>query len=225
MPNETEDNHAAPEHRQSSPWHSLANPVVLIAVMIILSVFFLIGAAIFGFDKVLSSMSRVDFARGLITYLFAIVTIGTAVVMVVSGLTGADDAHNDRRFQRGKEILSLLLGVFGTIVGFYFGSEVNKPQEGGLQLASLRVARTGTAPNTKFTLTTFVAGGRLPYDYAVSIGDADAKYFTPVPENGWIVKDVPVTDIPGGASGQISVSVHDADGHTTRQTAILTSEH
>ena len=26
------------------------------------------------------------------------------------------------RFDRGKEVLSLLIGIFGTIIGFYFGS-------------------------------------------------------------------------------------------------------
>ena len=83
---------------RDSPWTALGNPVVLIAVLILLSVFVLIGSAIFGIDRgVLTGMSRIDFARGLITYLFAIVTIGTAVVLVVSGLTGLDDPHNDRR--------------------------------------------------------------------------------------------------------------------------------
>ena len=81
----------------------------------------------FGWDKgVLQSMSRTDYARGLITYLFAVVTIGTAVVLVVSALTTSADDQHEKRFQRGKEILSLLLGVFGTIVGFYFGAEIGK---------------------------------------------------------------------------------------------------
>ena len=69
------------------------NPVVVLAGIIVLSVLFLILCAIFGWDKgVLQNMSRTDYARGLITYLFAVVTIGTAVVLVVSALTtSADD--------------------------------------------------------------------------------------------------------------------------------------
>jgi hypothetical protein len=56
-----------------------------IPILILLAIFFLIGAAIFKLDKgeVLLSMSKVEFARGLITYLFAVVTIGTAVVLAV----------------------------------------------------------------------------------------------------------------------------------------------
>jgi hypothetical protein len=198
-------------------WAALANPVVLIAVMLILSVFFLIGMAIFGFDRILSSMSRVDFARGLITYLFAIVTIGTAVLLVVSGLTAPGDQHADRRFERGKEILSLLLGVFGTIIGFYFGSEVNKPPEGGLQLAPLRLS----VAQAKVTVTTFAGGGKGPYEYAVTIGDAVPKVFEPVPENGWIVKDLDSGGIPKQASVPVVATVRDADGHSVRQSATM----
>src|SRR5215469_7491534 len=99
--------------------------ISIIALLILGSVIGMIAVAIFGWDRgrVLTQMSQIDFARGLITYLFAVVTIGTAVLLIVSALTSpADDTHN-ARFQRGKEILSLLLGVFGTVVGFYFGSE------------------------------------------------------------------------------------------------------
>src|SRR5262245_49760326 len=63
---------------------SLLNPIVVIALAILFGVFFLIGAAILGLDKgVLAKMSESAFARGLITYLFSVVTIGTAVVLVV----------------------------------------------------------------------------------------------------------------------------------------------
>jgi uncharacterized membrane protein len=88
-----------------NPWRQLVNPIVLIALMILFSIFALIGSAIFGWDKgVLTGMGRIDFARGLITYLFAVVTIGTAVVLVVSALTGTEDEVHEKRFQRGKEI-------------------------------------------------------------------------------------------------------------------------
>ena len=90
------------------------NPVVLIAFGMVLAIVLLIGATTLGLDKglVLTKMGQVEFARGLITYLFAVVTIGTAVVLVVSALTSDETPANERRFERGKEILSLLLGVF-----------------------------------------------------------------------------------------------------------------
>ena len=50
----------------------LLNPVVFIPIILIFSIFFLIGMAIMGWDKgaVLVRMGHRRFARGLITYLF-----------------------------------------------------------------------------------------------------------------------------------------------------------
>jgi hypothetical protein len=151
-------------------WHSFANPVVIIAITILVAIFVLIGSAIMGHDAVLTSMARAEYARGLITYLFAVVTIGTAVVLVVSALTGTESDAHEKRFQRGKEILSLLLGVFGTIVGFYFGSEVSGAQakKTVVQLTpphlSISVAEGGSQVN----LETMISGGMPPYRIGVA---------------------------------------------------------
>ena len=114
--------------RQSEWSRNYSNPVVLLSVLVVLSLVVLISAAVLGIDRgVLSGMARADYARGLITYIFAVVTIGIAVALVLSALTSQNPAKKtDARFQRGKEVLSLLLGVSGTIVGFYFGSETIK---------------------------------------------------------------------------------------------------
>jgi len=90
---------------------AFANPVVGLTVLIVMSVVALIGAAVLGIDKgVLQNMGRRDYARGLITYLFAVVTIGAAAVLVLSALTSNGSTAEANRFENGKEILSLLLG-------------------------------------------------------------------------------------------------------------------
>src|SRR5262245_23989488 len=110
----------------SSLLASVLNPVVLIALLILAGTFVLILCAILGIDSgVLARMADATFARGLITYLFTVVTVGTSVVLIVYSLTTTPPAE-DRQFDRGKDVLSLLLGVFGTIVGFYFGSELKE---------------------------------------------------------------------------------------------------
>jgi len=206
---------------QNTVLGALGNPVVLIAVSILISVNVLIGMAIFGSDHgVLASMSRIDYARGLITYLFAIVTIGTAVLLIVSALTGTDDLAHQRRFQRGKEILSLLLGLFGTIVGFYFGSEISQGNTAVLQTAPLRIGRIGTPPDSKITVTTFVTGGKGPYEYVITLGDAPRGTFQPVPANGWITKEI---DAKQNAS-QIALDVRDSEGHSSHQSAVLMNQ-
>ena len=81
-----------------SEWRGVyQNPVVLLAVVIIMSIIALIGAAVVGWDRgnVLLSMGRSDFARGLITYLFAIVTICIAVALMLSAV--ATPRRNPKR--------------------------------------------------------------------------------------------------------------------------------
>src|SRR5579871_2195222 len=92
-------------------WDAYFNPVFLTAFTILAGVFLVIGMTIVGWDKgtLLRNMASIEYARGLITYLFAVVTIGTAVVLVVSALTYSSDPKSDEKFQRAKEILSLLL--------------------------------------------------------------------------------------------------------------------
>ena len=133
----------------------MKHPVVVIALALLGSVFVFIGAAIFGLDHgVLNSMAEKAFARGLITYLFSVVTVGTGVVLVVSALT-RDGAAQDEAFQRGKDIFALMLGLFGTIIGFYFGSEVagaGRAADQGLRLTPPLLARIF---NLMFDIPTF----------------------------------------------------------------------
>jgi len=138
----------------------LLNPVVFIPIILIFSIFFLIGMAIMGWDKgaVLVRMGHRRFARGLITYLFAVTTIGTVVVVLVGGLLG-DAVIADAAWQRGKEVLSLLMGVFGTIVGYYFGSEAAKTaSQVGLSLTSMRLGTESAAAGESVSLTAAVVG-------------------------------------------------------------------
>jgi hypothetical protein len=169
-------------------------------------------------------MGQIEFARGLITYLFAVVTIGTAVVLVVSALTSDETPTNERRFERGKEILSLLLGVFGTIVGFYFGSEVaakGQPSETILQVAPLRLSTASIISGAELTITTYVSGGKAPYKYGVGFDKAEVKAEMPVDPSGWITKTLAAPEVTNDGAALVRLLVEDADGHSTEATAPL----
>jgi hypothetical protein len=85
----------------------------------------------------LSKIAQIDAARGLITFLFAVATVGIAVIVVLAVfLSDGEDAKLDERFRRGKDVLTILIGVFGAILGFYFGSEAQESVE--QQVAALR---------------------------------------------------------------------------------------
>ena len=199
-----------------------SNPVVMLAVLIIVSVIALIGASVLGLDKgVLPGMAKADFARGLITYLFAVVTIGIAVALVLSALAGPEPTDaNDGRFQRGKEVLSLLLGVFGTIVGFYFGSEAargSRPESLVLQVSPIDITPQPANASDAVTVRAVIRGGVSPYKFGVGQGSGNIELTDIAGESGWIVKQLQLGQ--GGAF--VRVIVQDAGGSRAEQAAPL----
>lgn len=102
-------------------WSQKISPV-LFAILGI-TVLVLIGFIIFEKGHVfLSKLADKEVARGLITFLIAFSTVGIAVILAISTVVVPDSTEGDKRFDRGKQVLSVLIGVLGTIVGFYFGS-------------------------------------------------------------------------------------------------------
>jgi len=210
---------------QPNSFKAFLNPVVALAGVIVLSVLFLILCAMFGWDRgVLQNMSKTEYARGLITYLFAVVTIGTAVVLVVSALTSRADDQHKAQFERGKEVLSLLLGVFGTIVGFYFGAEVAKGAEESLRIIPIHLSSDTIAPNTKFKLTTVVAGGQPPYQFGVGLGQAPEEINQTVGEGGWIETEVMAPSLTDNKEKtvRLELRVSDTHGHMGQQSTKVT---
>ncbi len=208
------ENNNEPNKAQDRSGHSiladLLNPVLFIALLILAGVMFLLMMAIFGWDRghVLLTMAQPDFARGLITYLFTVVTIGTAVVLIISGLTGGDK----ERFDRGKEILGLLLGVFGTMVGFYFGSEVSHARP-KLALTPPLLSANEVTSGEKLSITSLVQGGSPPYRVAVMIGEAPPATYDQAPRgDGWIVTTITAPEVSAQTTETLWLGVQDGSG-------------
>ena len=66
-------------------------------------------------------MAKPDYARGLITFLFSFATIGIIVLVAISVLW-MEKSEVEGRFERAKDLITVLVGVLGTIIGFYFGT-------------------------------------------------------------------------------------------------------
>ena len=204
---------AEPSNHWWSVW--LRNPAAVVAAAIVMSVIALVSAATLGVDHgVLKSMGDTAFARGLITYLFAIVTIGTAVVLVMSTVVVGTDGSQaaDNRFQHGKEILSLLLGVFGTIVGFYFGQSQN-PAAAAVKVSPIYVEQTAAKPGDTVTLRAYVSEGKPPYRFTVAVGSADPSASKPVSNTGWINEPVSMPK----EKTEVTLTVTDTGGSKTDQ--------
>jgi hypothetical protein len=69
-----------------------------------------------------------------------------AVIVVVATFLGNGTPEElAERFQRGKDVLTILIGVFGAILGFYFGSELRSQDTSRPPQIQQPVAAGGTA--------------------------------------------------------------------------------
>lgn len=195
------------------------NPITFIAVGIVASVILFLAAGILGLDdgRVVARMSEADFARGIIAYLFAITTIGMAVVVGLGGLMGA----SDDQFRRGKDILALLLGVFGAVMGFYFASAtVDDAEKLNLSLSPLNVAEANLQVGSQFTVVAFVEGGTPPRTFTITVGNEPVSAAAPVGPDGWLRTTVRVPDSARGEKSlPVQVTVTDADGKSAKSEA------
>jgi hypothetical protein len=111
-------------------------------------------------------IADVDYARGLITVLFSVVVVLIAVILVLNTLLkgpGADPTESGNQFQRAKEVLSLMLGILGTVVGFYFGTTSNPKVRA--EIASAVIANDNLAPGETLSLDVQLVGATPPNFY------------------------------------------------------------
>jgi hypothetical protein len=71
------------------------------------------------------AMGDPDIARGVITFLFAFGTISIALLIAAASYWAANGDGLKERFGYAKDILMVLIGILGTIIGFYFGTSGN----------------------------------------------------------------------------------------------------
>ena len=100
------------------------------SIAVILSMLFVYIYA--GTSKDTMGIASIEYARGMITLLFAVGTVVIALLLTLSAIFPSNENSDDKakqRFDRGKEVLSLLIGILGTIIGFYFGSISQKAEQ------------------------------------------------------------------------------------------------
>ena len=116
-------------------------------------------------------------ARGVITYLISVTTIGMATILMISSImTGGKEMKE--RFALGKEILTLLIGILGTIIGFYYGSTNNSSKTTSADsTAALRISPLVITREKNDSMRIIIKGhiekGTPPYSYLTSTDSKD----------------------------------------------------
>lgn len=194
---------------RKSFWGSLTQPTSWANILIVVAVvifFVWVGRALLGEGEFAVRLKDQDFARGVITFTVTFGTVILGFVLVIHSLLGEKEPQDDR-FRRAREVFAGLMGVLGTIVGFYFGAFDKGVL--GLQLSEVQVVET-TAGREVITQAT---GGVPPYRYAIRVGGkevADKRS-----ESGWVREPLP-KDV--SADAEIVVEVTDGAGRKAART-------
>jgi hypothetical protein len=179
-------------------WDSIKWEYVLVGVVL-----GFIALSVLNDSPVIRRLTDPPFARGLITFIISVATVGLAFVLVCESFAPGFDQSSDEKFRRAREIFTLLLGILGTIVGFYFGS-AERGTVGALEIADITA--------TDKEMIGHVSGGSPPYRYSVR---SDDPAFAPIKEkisqDGWIIETLNRPCKPGS---KLTFDVTDSKNQT-----------
>jgi hypothetical protein len=178
---------------------------VIVGLLVVALLFFMYTVLSRTDGDFLNRLREPEYARGLITFIISVSTIILAFVLVISSLFGAKNLEEDQ-YRRGREVFTGLMGVLGTIVGFYFGAAQQTSHP--LQVAPLQFEELGDLSR----VMTFASGGTPPYRFTIQFGGKDNEFAikNKVSESGWIREDIPAK---AKAMSPVEVQVTDRENH------------
>lgn len=167
----SDHNHTDGHHGLTSTFRSIWAPLSqnFFQIAIISVAFFFVGGlfmAVWRSQDVIRPLADAQYARGLITFLVASAAVLIALVLTLFAVTSNLDPEQEGRFNRGKEVLTIFIGVLGTIVGFYFGSTPTVQVE-ALSTSPIIISNERPKNGETVTIAALVAGGAPPYAYEI----------------------------------------------------------
>ncbi len=179
-------------------------PIFVCTIAFAVLVFFMVS--IYNKADFLELLREPEYARGLITSLVSVAAITLGFVIVMFAFFGSSDQFTEARFRRAREIFVAMMGVLGTIVGFYFGSTDSKKTP--LKLSDIKVETI----EDKKVATMFVAGGSPPYHYLMK---AETDGITD--QSGITTSNLLSIEIPSKAPTGLTIEITDSKGETAVQ--------
>jgi len=135
-------------------WWPLVGRITSIVIIIVLMWF---GSTLLGRGDINQGVSDVGFTRGLITLVLLLFIIAMAITLILYLINEEKDEKIKLRVDSARDILTPLLGIFGTVIGFYFGSFDKTPTTpadmatvqalGGVLVGDSAYFRDGTMPD------------------------------------------------------------------------------
>jgi hypothetical protein len=131
-----------------------------------------------------TEIGEAEYARGLITAVFAIGTMSIAFILVTARWW-SNSADADNRFSQTKEVLALLIGILGTVVGWYFGHQSSSTTQNAAGPTAVAVqvvphdVQLGKKPQA-VKISGQIEGGAAPYE--VMIEPIGQEAFKPIDE-------------------------------------------
>lgn len=168
-----------PAHTKLKEWLSQFGPIVAatsVALVFCLIIGSLFWPFLFNHDggTLLRELSNFEVARGLITFLVAVTTVGIALILTVYVVVTLESGA-DKKFALGKEVLTGLIGVLGTIVGFYFGSNTSgapqpspPPQQQVVMLKEFKIDPAEIKAGDSFNISATTGGVKGEVEYVMT---------------------------------------------------------
>jgi hypothetical protein len=176
----------------------------------------IIIVALTGKETLLEPLAKVEIARGVITFLVAVATIAIAISLAISiSLGGKESNGAGKHFTQAKEVLTMMVGILGTIVGFYFGLSPGTQAE-TLQVTPAVITDQEPAVNRKTTIIAFVRGGKAPYTYSITFDDNVLPAIKNIgSQDGTIKQDIVIPpNIPPETKVMFTIDVKDNEGRS-----------
>ncbi len=100
--------------------------------------------------------------------MFAFSTI-LIVVLIAIALFWMEKPEVEDRFNRAKELLTIIIGILGTILGFYYGSLTGG--ESRLNIANVELSKPVANAGDTVQISATILGGVAPYTYEIQFVD------------------------------------------------------
>src|SRR6266404_6272847 len=176
-----------------------------------------------GEHSILGDIDKVEVARGLITFMIALTTVVIAIILTLAAILSGGTQYKER-FALGKEVLTVLIGVLGTIVGFYFGSSTKTSESANtaatqtqtLQVIPARLSKEELNEGETLSISSFLSGGKPPFKYTITFDPNSIPAIKDVvSQDGILKQDIKIPKVAADTEATFQIDVKDSGDKST----------